>query len=208
MPIVALALLALYGLLAFGVRMAVQLRRTGSSGLKMLSGDSSSVEWACGLLVALAAALCLAGLALQIAHALTPVEALDGELAHALGTALLCAGIACTIVAQLCMGDAWRIGVDPRERTQLVTHGPFAIVRNPIFACMIPAFLGVALLAPNPSTIAAAIVLVAALELQTRLVEEPYLAAVHGERYASYAARVGRFLPWIGRRARSASKLG
>jgi protein-S-isoprenylcysteine O-methyltransferase Ste14 len=37
------------------------------------------------------------------------------------------------------------------------------------------------------------------LELQTRLIEEPYLGAIHGERYAAYAARVGRFLPGIGR---------
>jgi hypothetical protein len=34
-----------------------------------------------------------------------------------------------------------------------------------------------------------------ALELQTRLVEEPYLSAVHGEEYAVYATQVGRFLP-------------
>jgi protein-S-isoprenylcysteine O-methyltransferase Ste14 len=44
---------------------------------------------------------------------------------------------------------------------------------------------------------------VAALELQTRLVEEPYLAAVQGERYAAYAAEVGRFVPSVGRRRRA-----
>ncbi len=37
-----------------------------------------------------------------------------------------------------------------------------------------------------------------ALELQTRLIEEPYLSGVHGEQYALYAARVGRFLPRVG----------
>jgi protein-S-isoprenylcysteine O-methyltransferase Ste14 len=71
-------------------------------------------------------------------------------------------------------------------------------VRNPIFAAMIPAFVGVALLAPNALSIAGAVVLVVALELQTRLVEEPYLLAIHGERYALYARRVGRFLPRVG----------
>jgi protein-S-isoprenylcysteine O-methyltransferase Ste14 len=98
------------------------------------------------------------------------------------------------------MGDDWRIGVDPGEHTGLVTNGPFSLVRNPIYAAMIPSFIGVALLAANVVTLAGALVLIAALELQTRLVEEPYLAAAHGERYAAYAARVGRFVPGIGRR--------
>jgi protein-S-isoprenylcysteine O-methyltransferase Ste14 len=31
-------------------------------------------------------------------------------------------------------------------------------------------------------------------------VEEPYLSEVHGQRYAAYAARAGRFLPKIARR--------
>lgn len=72
-------------------------------------------------------------------------------------------------------------------------------MRNPIFAAMIPAFMGIALLAPNAVTVAGAILLMVALELQTRLVEEPYLYAVHGDQYAIYATQAGRFLPGIGR---------
>ncbi len=48
-------------------------------------------------------------------------------------------------------------------------------------------------------TLAGAILLIAALELQTRFVEEPYLSAVHGERYTAYASNAGRSLPGIGR---------
>ena len=75
------------------------------------------------------------------------------------------------------MGDSWRIGVDPGERTELVTAGPFAVVRNPIFAAMIPTALGLALLVPSVIAIAGFAALVGALELQVRVVEEPYLAA-------------------------------
>jgi protein-S-isoprenylcysteine O-methyltransferase Ste14 len=103
------------------------------------------------------------------------------------------------VIAQFAMGDAWRIGVDLSERTELVTRGPFSLVRNPIFAAMIPSFAGIALLSPTAVTIAGAALLMVALQLQTRLIEEPYLLAVHGERYAAYAAAVGRFLPAIGR---------
>jgi len=204
MPALGLALLALYGLLALGVRMIVQVRRTGSTGFKGLRG-ASGFERIGGLLFAMAVVLCIAGPALQIAGALNSVEALDGEGASILGVVLASLGIAITLIAQFAMGDAWRIGVDPSERTEMVVHGPFSLVRNPIFAAMIPSFMGIALLAPNPVTLTGAVLLMLALELQTRLIEEPYLSGVHGEQYAVYAARVGRFLPRIGRLRRVSS---
>jgi protein-S-isoprenylcysteine O-methyltransferase Ste14 len=198
-PAVALVLLALYGLLTVGLRMAVQFRRTGSTGFKGLHGASGLMERLAGSLFAIAVVLCVAGTALQLAGVLSPVEALDGDGARILGVALAALGIATVSFAQFAMADAWRIGVDPAERTELVTDGPFALVRNPIYAAMIPSFVGIALLAPNAVTVAGAILLGVALELQTRLIEEPYLTRVHGKQYTAYAARVGRFLPKIGR---------
>lgn len=47
-------------------------------------------------------------------------------------------------------------------------------------------------------SVAALVVLVAALEVQVRLVEEPYLRATHGPAYDSSRARVGRFVPGVG----------
>jgi protein-S-isoprenylcysteine O-methyltransferase Ste14 len=43
------------------------------------------------------------------------------------------------------------------------------------------------------------IAIVVSVELQTRLVEEPYLTRSHGEAYLDYARRAGRFVPRIGR---------
>jgi protein-S-isoprenylcysteine O-methyltransferase Ste14 len=198
MPTLALVALALYGLLALGLRMAVHLRRTGSTGFKGLSGAPGSVEWIGGLLFASAIVLCVAGTALQ-QDTLHPLQALDGDVGNIVGAGLAVGGIVITVIAQFGMGEAWRIGVDPSERTALVTHGSFSVVRNPIYAAMIPFFTGIALLAPNGVTLAGAILLMVALELQTRFVEEPFLSRVHGEQYAAYAAQVGRFLPGIGR---------
>jgi protein-S-isoprenylcysteine O-methyltransferase Ste14 len=45
---------------------------------------------------------------------------------------------------------------------------------------------------------------VAAIQMQVRAVEEPYLLRTHGDNYAAYAARVGRFLPGLGRLTPSA----
>jgi protein-S-isoprenylcysteine O-methyltransferase Ste14 len=38
-----------------------------------------------------------------------------------------------------------------------------------------------------------------ALEIQIRLVEEPYLERVHGDAYRRYATATGRFVPGVGR---------
>jgi protein-S-isoprenylcysteine O-methyltransferase Ste14 len=96
------------------------------------------------------------------------------------------------------MGDSWRIGVEPEERTELVTSGPFAIVRNPIFAATIPAVIGFSLMVPSTVAILALAIVAIALELQVRVVEEPYLLHTHGETYRAYASRVGRFAPGLG----------
>ncbi len=124
MPVLGLTLLAIYGLLAFGLRMAIELRRTGPSGFIAMRGSASSVEWACAVLFATAVVLCVAGVLLSLIKALPSIAVLNGELASILGAMLACIGIVLTVIAQLTMGDAWRIGVAPSERTELVTHSP------------------------------------------------------------------------------------
>jgi protein-S-isoprenylcysteine O-methyltransferase Ste14 len=199
MPGLALALLALYGLLGVVLRIAVQHRRTGSTGFKGVRGASGAVERVGGVLYAAAVVLSAVGPALQEAGALHPFAALSGGLADVLGVVLAALGIVLTSAAQFAMGDSWRIGVDPSERTALVTSGPFAVVRNPIYAVMIPFFFGVAFLAPNAVTIVGAVLVFVSLEMQVRFTEEPHLVAVHGEDYVAYASKVGRFLPGVGR---------
>ena len=52
---------------------------------------------------------------------------------------------------------------------------------------------------PNAIAMVAAICLVVAIEFQVRYVEEPHLRRLHGRLYDDYAARVGRFVPLLGR---------
>jgi protein-S-isoprenylcysteine O-methyltransferase Ste14 len=198
-PGLALALLTAYGLVAFVGRALVQVRLTGSTGIRGMSGSFGSTEWVAGVLFLAAIGLCVAGPVLAESDTLGTIDSLDGDVAHAGGAALAVVGLVATVVAQLAMGDAWRVGVDPGERTRLVTGGPFSVVRNPIYVGVIPFFAGIALLVPSALTIAGAVLILVALELQTRLVEEPQLLRVHGSEYAAYAARVGRFVPGVGR---------
>lgn len=184
--------------LTLGVRTWAHRRRTGSSGFNGITGNPGSAEWWGGVLFV--AALLLAGVGLVLAATgTTPVITGIPTLARWLGMVTTLTGFALVLIAQTAMGASWRIGVDDSERTDLVSTGLFAHVRNPIFTAMCLALGGLALMAPTPLTLAAVASLVTAVELQVRVVEEPYLLASHGTTYAQYAARVGRFLPRLGR---------
>ncbi len=198
MAAAALVLLGISLIVTFGVRVAVQLRRTGSTGLHGVPAGAPALEWLAGALLVFAAAMGVAAPLLALLDLVEPIAALDGAAGNAVGLALAVGGIALTFGAQLAMGNAWRVGVDPEERTELVTSGPFGLVRNPIYSAMMPTFLGLALMVPSVLAIAGLVALATAIEMQVRLVEEPHLLRVHDDEYASYAARVGRFLPGIG----------
>ena len=193
----SLFLYAVFAAAAFGWRTWLQWRRTGDTGLRMHAKPGTIQWWAkLGFVAALVAGVAapVAGLA-----GLDPIVAFDSDGVQVLGTILSVAGIALTVAAQWQMGASWRIGVDPLERTGLVTGGVFGWVRNPIFTAMLITAVGFALLVGNTIAVLGLVALTVALEVQVRAVEEPYLTATHGPDYRSYAASAGRFLPGVGR---------
>jgi len=127
-----------------------------------------------------------------------PVAVLHSPWIQIGGIVVAIVGIFATVYAQLDMGDSWRIGVDPGETTTLVRTGVFGWVRNPIFIAMITFGFGIALVTPNLVALAGFLLLVATIELQVRIIEEPYLLTVHGDDYRSYLTNVGRFMPGVG----------
>jgi protein-S-isoprenylcysteine O-methyltransferase Ste14 len=182
---------------SFGLKTAVHVKRTGSTGFNGLSGRAGSAEWFAGLLFGLA----LIGGALGAAfhEALPRLDALQTEEHKVTGIVLFAIGAIATTAAQLAMGDAWRIGVDDNEETELVTSGPFALARNPIFTTIFVTAAGLFLIVPNALTLIALVALLVAVEIQVRVSEEPYLLRHHGDAYRAYARRVGRFVPGVGR---------
>ena len=198
MTAAAVALFAVYLLVGFGLRTWVQWRRTGDTGFRGISGRVGSSEWWAGALFVFALVAGFLGPVTALAG-MPAVPLLDVAPVHLAGTFLAVAGIAGTFRTQLDMGTSWRIGVDETERTTLVTSGAFSLVRNPIFTAMAATGLGLALMVPNAVALGGLVLLVIALQLQVRVVEEPYLVAAHGTPYREYAASTGRFVPGVGR---------
>jgi protein-S-isoprenylcysteine O-methyltransferase Ste14 len=195
----AIWLLVAFGVLTFGVRVAIHLRRTGTTGLVGLREGAGLADWLSGILFIAGMAMGAASPVLVLRDDLGTIDALDVGGVHAIGIALAAIGGLAVFGAQLGMGESWRIGVSDEERTDLITGGWFALCRNPIYTSMIVGWTGLALIVPTWLGFAAAVVVAAGLELQVRFVEEPYLVRTHGDEYRAYARRVGRFLPGIGR---------
>lgn len=201
MPRLALALCLLWFVSLFLFRTALQWLKTGSTGVKGFHGRIGSLAWIAGVSASLG--LVLAPLAPLGALLGWPGGALFAQHTplHLAGAALALIGTSGALLAQLSMGDSWRVGVDESEKTRLVTGGLFGWVRNPIFSFMWLSVFGLVLVVPNALSLLACSLTVLGIEAQVRAVEEPHLKRTHGEAYARYAATVGRFVPGIGRLA-------
>jgi protein-S-isoprenylcysteine O-methyltransferase Ste14 len=201
-PALVLALLVVYLAVAFGLRTYLHWKRTGSTGFRGISGRPFSAAWLGGVLFVVALVGSVAAPVLALLD-VDPAVAASRWLDIA-GFAGFAAGMLFLLWSQGAMGSSWRIGVDAGERTALVTSGPFAVVRNPIFSGLMLSGAGIAFLLPNATALLSFVALVIAIELQVRAVEEPYLIRTHDAAYRDYAARVGRFIPGFGRIASGA----
>ena len=195
----AIWMLVVFGVLAVVVRVAIQVIRTGRTGLIGVRRGVGPLGW-------LAAVLFNGGVALGVLSvvdvhrgSLDTIDSVDVSALHVIGIALAAAGGLTLFLAQLGMGESWRVGVNEEERTDLVTAGWVSLVRNPIYSAMILGLLGFALMVPAWLGFVAVVVTGLGLELQVRAVEEPYLQRTHGDEYRRYASRVERFLPGVGR---------
>lgn len=112
-----------------------------------------------------------------------------------LGLLLAVAGATLALAAQAHMGASWRIGAAADGVGRLVTDGPFAWSRNPVFLGQILLVWGVAL-AGDPVAMALALLVTVAAVTQAAI-EEEVIAEALGADYDRYRRRVNR---WFGRR--------
>lgn len=84
---------------------------------------------------------------------------------------------------------------NPEHATTLVTDGPNALSRNPMYAAMALGLVGTGLASGRPWTAVFALGLPASLTCQVRR-EEGALASVFGQAWHEYAARTPRWLGW------------
>jgi protein-S-isoprenylcysteine O-methyltransferase Ste14 len=77
----------------------------------------------------------------------------------------------------------------------LVVHGPYRLVRNPMYVAVLATVLGWSTLLRSPKLLVYASGVWLCFQLFVTLYEEPHLRRIFGEAYLDYCARVGRWLP-------------
>ncbi|MBV6391173.1 MAG: hypothetical protein KPEEDBHJ_00381 [Anaerolineales bacterium] len=124
---------------------------------------------------------------------LSPITWMNSSLPTVVGIVLLILALIWVLVAQLQMGDSWRIGIDEKSESNLVQHGLFGVSRNPIFLGMLVMLVGLLLILPTAVTLTVAVLGFVLIHIQVRL-EEAFLTEKYGEDYRKYRAHVRRWI--------------
>lgn len=96
------------------------------------------------------------------------------------------------------LGKQWSLTARLLQGHELVTSGPFARVRHPIYSALLGLLVATGLTWNSwPMTLAAVAVYVLGTHLRAGR-EERLLLSQFGERYRDYARRVPRLLPRLG----------
>jgi len=118
-----------------------------------------------------------------------------------LGVPLAVVVLALTWSIQSALGDNFETRLHIRQEHTLVTHGPYRLVRHPMYAMFYLLALTIFLQTANAWVAGTLVVLLTAVMLMRVRHEEEVLTAAFGDDYRAYMARTGRFLPRLTRRA-------
>jgi protein-S-isoprenylcysteine O-methyltransferase Ste14 len=115
----------------------------------------------------------------------------------ALGAALTLIGLLFTVWARVYLGRNWSgTGVTIKADHELVTRGPYGLVRHPIYSGLALAFIGTALAVGEWRGVLA--VMLALIAIGHRIVvEERFMREQFGAAYDTYAQRVRAFVPGL-----------
>ncbi len=124
---------------------------------------------------------------------LVPISYLQTQTLTIIGLALIHIALVWITIAQFQMSNSWRIGIDEKNKTKLVTDGVFSISRNPIFLGMIISVLGLFFIVPNALTFFLTITTYIVIQIQIRL-EEEFLQKQHAQDYVNYKLKTKRLI--------------
>jgi protein-S-isoprenylcysteine O-methyltransferase Ste14 len=105
------------------------------------------------------------------------------------------AGLLFTAWARVHLGRNWSATVTLKQQHELITTGPYAIVRHPIYTGLLAAFIGSAAALGEWRGLLAVVLALAAFWRKLQ-VEELWMTERFGEQYAAYAQRVPALVPF------------
>ena len=112
------------------------------------------------------------------------------------GLALACAGMGFAFWARATLGRNWSGRVTIKEDHELVTRGPYALVRHPIYTGALTGFAGSALALGHLGGLFAVVIMLSIFIHKIRL-EERVMGGHFGEKYAEYKKRTSALIPLL-----------
>jgi protein-S-isoprenylcysteine O-methyltransferase Ste14 len=119
-----------------------------------------------------------------------------GLLPFWLGAAVTIAGLLFAVWAREHLGRNWSRSVTIKQGHELITSGPYAVVRHPIYTGILTGFLGMAIAISQVRGFIAFVLVFLALWLKLRM-EEQWMRSQFGETYATYARQTAALVPYL-----------
>ena len=113
-----------------------------------------------------------------------------------LGVAVTVAGLLFAVWAREHLGSNWSRSVTIKQNHELITTGPYAVVRHPIYTGILAGFLGSAIALSQVRGVIVVILIFLALWAKFRM-EEQWMRAEFGETYAAYAHHTAALVPFL-----------
>lgn len=113
-----------------------------------------------------------------------------------IGAAITVAGLLFSIWARVHIGQNWSSAVTIKQDHELITSGPYALVRHPIYTGLLLAFLGTAIALTQYRGLLALALVFFSLWFKLRL-EEKWMRAQFGDTYIAYSRRTAALVPFL-----------
>ncbi len=113
-----------------------------------------------------------------------------------LGATVMVAGLLFAVWAREHLGANWSSSVTIKQGHELITTGPYAVVRHPIYTGILAGLLGTAIALSQVRGFIAFVLIVLVLWLKLRM-EEQWMRSQFGETYATYAHQTAALVPYL-----------
>ena len=123
------------------------------------------------------------------------LDYIHNDAVRSVGAAFVVVGVAVAIWARFYLGKNWGMPVSEKVGAELVTSGPYAYIRNPIYSGVLLALVGSAL----AFGVLWLIVIVPYVPyfFYSVFAEEKIMLRLFPDAYPAYKARTKRLIPWV-----------
>lgn len=113
-----------------------------------------------------------------------------------IGAAVTIGGLLFAVWARRQLGRNWSNAVTIKQGHELITSGPYALVRHPIYTGILTGFLGTAIALSQVRGLIGFVLIFLVLWAKLRM-EEEWMHSQFGETYATYVHQTDALVPYI-----------